>query len=339
MAPRPRRRLFWRVYAALVVSLLLVAVVGGTLGRIAMVARSTHHGVMMHSRPPAAVHMTLFLMVVGGAVGLAAYPVMSRLTRRLEALGEAVAAWRPDQQGHRAPVDGDDEITAVAVSFNRAAERAEALLAAHKTLLAHASHELRSPLARLRLASENYAADPKPERLTAITREIVELDGLVDEILLASRLDQSADAPADESVDCLALAAEEAARAGVSLADVDQDGGSFVVRGSPRLLRRMIRNLIDNAIKHGARPIEVVLRSGTGDLELCVSDHGAGVPEALRERVFDPFFRPSGHAEDGGSWGLGLSLVRQIAARHGGAARCAREGGVTRFCVRLPRAT
>ena len=99
----------------------------------------------------------------------------------------------------------------------------------------------------------------------------------------------------------------------------------------------MIRNLIDNALKHGASPVEVNLRGGPTELEICVSDHGRGVAEGLREQVFAPFFRPAGQGEEGGSWGLGLSLVRQIAERHGGVAICAREGGVTLFCVKLPR--
>ena len=337
-ATAPRRRLFWQVYATLVGSLLVLALAGGLLGRVVMVARSSRHGMLLHGgHPPAALHMALFLVALGGAVGLAAYPVMSRLTRRLEALRVTVAAWRPDQNHLRAPVEGDDEVADLALSFNRAAERAEALLAAHKTLLAHASHELRSPLARLRLATEIYLDAPSSERREAIGREILELDGLVDEILLASRLDHQEEATAtDQPVDCLALAAEEAARAGVLLAEVDVGAGAFLVRGSPRLLRRMIRNLIDNALKHGAPPVEVAVVRDSQAIVIRVTDRGPGVPASLREQVFAPFYRPTGQGEEGGSWGLGLSLVRQIAERHGGVARCERESGLTVFSVRLP---
>ena len=171
----------------------------------------------------------------------------------------------------------------------------------------------------MRVATEVYLADPDPRRLSAITREIVELDGLVDEILLASRLDHQAEPDADESVDCLALAAEEAARAGVALAEVNE-AGPFVVQGSTRLLRRLIRNLIDNALKHGARPVEVALRRGPDDLEICVSDHGSGVAEDLREHVFAPFFRPGGQGE--GARQLGVGPLPGAADR-----RASRRGG------------
>jgi signal transduction histidine kinase len=94
------------------------------------------------------------------------------------------------------------------------------------------------------------------------------------------------------------------------------------VRGDPRLLRRMIRNLLENAKLHGAPPIQVRLSRTGGSAELAVCDHGAGVPEVERERVFDPFYRRTGTKETAGA-GLGLALVRQIARRHGGDARCA----------------
>jgi signal transduction histidine kinase len=120
-------------------------------------------------------------------------------------------------------------------------------------------------------------------------------------------------------VDLLALAAEECAR----YEKVELDGAPAAVRGDPRLLRRMLRNLLENARRHGAPPIEVrVSRAGDG-VEISVCDHGAGVPEAERERVFDPFYR----AGSGQGSGLGLALVRQIARRHGGDVRCVPGSG------------
>jgi signal transduction histidine kinase len=108
-------------------------------------------------------------------------------------------------------------------------------------------------------------------------------------------------------VDLLALAAEEAARYGVEV-----EGTPLVMRGDPRLLRRMIRNLLENARRHGAPPIEVRVRSG----EIQVCDAGSGVPLSDRERIFEPFYRGARGS------GLGLSIVRQIARRHGGDVRC-----------------
>jgi signal transduction histidine kinase len=282
-------------------------------------------------------HGLLILLLVAMVVGALAYPLLAAVTRRLEHLRGAVEAWGEGRGDSRAAVDGKDEIAAVAAAFNTAADRAESLLAAHKALLAHASHELRSPLARLRMAAELFVAKPSAELQASINRDIDELDGLVDEILLASRLDHSVDLGETEAVDCLALAAEEASRAGVEMAAVTPGAGPFEVTGSPRLLRRLIRNLIENALKHGAPPVEIALgRVRAGHVLITVSDHGPGVPEAVRERVFEPFFRPEGASEAAGSWGLGLALVRQIALRHGGTVRCEVEGGLTRFIAELP---
>ncbi len=101
------------------------------------------------------------------------------------------------------------------------------------------------------------------------------------------------------------------------------------------MLRRLLRNLLENAARHGAPPITA--RVVPGGFE--VLDRGPGVPEALRERIFEPFFRPEGHAEGrDGSVGLGLHLCREIARHHGGSVRCEpREGGGTRFVVLLGR--
>jgi signal transduction histidine kinase len=283
-------------------------------------------------------HILTMLLLVAAAVGITAYPVVARLTRRLERLRASVDAWGEQSLATRADTGGDDEIASVAASFNRAADRVERLLGAHKALLAHASHELRSPLARLRVAVEMLAARPDPNMLPAIERDIAELDALVDEILLASRLDQTAP-PADEPVDCLALAAEEAARARAVLHHAE--GVAYEVRGQPRLLRRLIRNLLENAGKHGRPPVEIdldrMVEQGRAWIVIGVHDRGPGIPEAERARVFEPFYRPAGWAEAAGSWGLGLSIVRQIAQRQGGDVTCrARLGGGASFIVRLP---
>jgi signal transduction histidine kinase len=200
----------------------------------------------------------------------------------------------------RVKVEGKDEVARLAESFNAAAARIEALVGAHKSLLANASHELRTPLARIRMALE--LGKDKRE----VERDIAELDTLIDEVLLASRLDAISSLEQIEDVDLLALAAEEAARY-----DVEAQGTPVIVRGDARLLRRMIRNLLENARRHGSPPIEVQVENH----QLRVCDAGAGVPAAERERIFEPFYSKRGT-------GLGLALVRQIARRHGGEARC-----------------
>jgi signal transduction histidine kinase len=155
------------------------------------------------------------------------------------------------------------------------------------------------------------AADPQRKR--ELEKDIAELDQLIDEILLSSRLDAVMDLPQREEVDLLAVAAEEAAR-------YDQcsvTGESVVVLGDRALLRRMTRNLIENAARHGAPPIEVEVERQGSLAAMIVSDHGAGVAAGDHERVFTPFFRVAGNRQTSGT-GLGLTLVRQIARRHGG---------------------
>jgi signal transduction histidine kinase len=275
-----------------------------------LVARVPHG----HRRPGLGLFFTLALVAL--AVGVGAYPVVRRVTARLERLQAGVESLGAGDLGARVRVEGRDEVARLAESFNRAAARIEELVGAHKALLANTSHELRTPLARIRMAVELMKDSADPKRKRELEQDIAELDGLIDEILLASRLDAVKERDTDEEVDLLALASEECAR----YEEAELDGHSTIVRGDPRLLRRMIRNLLENARRHGAPPIEVrVLRAASG-AELRVCDHGPGIPEAERDGVFQPFHRFV-RAQGGVGVGLGLTLVRQIARRHGGDAQ------------------
>ena len=285
-----------------------------------------------------AVLLLLFVAVAAGA-----YPVVRRLTRRLEALRDGVERFGAGALSHRVDDGGRDEVAAVARSFNQAAERVETLLRSHQSLLANASHELRSPLARLKMAVSLMETAPpgQQDALRAeIHADIAELDALVEEVLLASRLDAR---PTIElhPVDLLALAAEEAARVGAELHAPDADGAAagtaFTVQGDERLLRRALRNLLENARRYGGDEVSLALEREGAELRAAVCDRGPGVPADMRERIFEPFFRLPGHAEQQGGVGLGLSLVRQIAQRHAGSVRCEpRDGGGSRFVLQLP---
>ncbi|MDQ0467186.1 HAMP domain-containing sensor histidine kinase [Labrys wisconsinensis] len=288
----------------------------------------------MHPPPrPPGLRILMLMAIVAGGVGVAAFPVTARLTRRLEDLRSGVAAWGEGAMHARVAETGSDEVAAVARTFNAAAARVEGLVAAQKALLANASHELRSPLARLRMAAEIFADRPGPAAREEIQRNLAEVDQLVDEILLASRLDHpDARIGRASSIDLLGLAAEEAARVDAALS-----GTPVEVMGDATLLRRLIRNLLENAVKHGAPPVEITAEQAPGGACLTVADRGRGIPEAERQRVFEPFYRPVGRSEAAGGWGLGLSLVRQIALAHGGRVRCEpRSGGGTLFVVDLP---
>ncbi len=260
----------------------------------------------------------LMLALIALAVGVGAYPVVRRVTRRLENLKSGVDALGAGELTARVTVEGNDEVAQLAGSFNRAAVRIEELFGAHKALLANASHELRTPLARIRMAVELMKENADALRKAELEQDIAELDALIGEILLASRLDAGKSLDAHEPVDLLALAAEECAR----YEEAELDGQPINVRGDPRLLRRMIRNLLENARRHGAPPIELRVAKAGDRAEIRVRDQGPGVPDAERERVFEPFYRRPGAREATGA-GLGLALVRQIARRHGGDATCA----------------
>jgi signal transduction histidine kinase len=257
----------------------------------------------------------LLLALAALAVGVGAYPVVRRVTRRLEKLKTSVEALGAGELSARVTVEGKDEVAQLAGSFNRAAARIEELLGAHKALLANASHELRTPLARIRMSIELMKESADPARKRDLERDIGELDVLIDEILLASRLDATQERAPLEPVDLLGLAAEECAR----YEEAELDGQPVTVQGDARLLRRLIRNLLENARRHGAPPIELRVSSTGGGAEVRVCDHGIGVPENEREKVFEPFYRRAGASEGAG---LGLALVRQIARRHGGDASC-----------------
>jgi signal transduction histidine kinase len=273
------------------------------------------------------------VLIVAGGAALAAYPIAGRLTKRLETLRSGVEQWGAGALTLRLEDQGDDEVAVVARAFNAAAGRVEEVLSSQKALLANASHELRSPLARLRIAIELWLDRHDPDVHAEILRNLAEVDQLVGEILLASRLGHEGQAIVPPTiVDLLGLAAEESAP---FEATVDGEA-SVEINGDPKLLRRLIRNLLENAATHGRPPIQVKVTRRESGARIIVSDHGEGIAPSERERVFEPFYRPPGRSESSGGWGLGLSLVRQIAERHGGAAYCeADPDGRSRFVVDL----
>ncbi len=293
------------------------------------------------------------LGLVGLAVALGTYPLIRRLTKRLESLQRGVEQWGQGDLATRVPVIGNDEVAFLAKRFNTAAERIEALVGSHKSLLANASHELRSPLTRIKMGLElmhGSQSEAALQRLKEeISRNINELDQLIAEILLASRLDSAqADVGSFETVDLTGLTAEECAKSGAELRVLSES--AIAVQGVPKLLRRLMRNLLENANRYSkvatkvdpSRPVILSLNIETlgqsKQVVLRVTDHGPGVPSELRERIFEPFYRVPGASEVDGGVGLGLALVKSIAQRHGGSVRCEGTGAQNGACfvVTLP---
>lgn len=271
----------------------------------------------------------VFLGAIALVVGLCAYPVVRGLTRRLERLQAGVETLGSGDLSARVHIKGRDEIAQLAGSFNRAAARIEELVGAHRMLLANASHELRTPLSRIRLGIELMQKRDDPKYRMDLERDIGELNTLVDEILLTSRLDATPQLHLEE-IDLLALAAEEAARQ----RDCEVDGVSVTFKGDARLLRRLVRNLLDNAERYGKPPVCVEVAREASCAVLTVRDQGSGIPLAERERVFTPFHRLD---TDSRGAGLGLALVRQIARAHGGEAQVVQHPkAASAFQVTLP---
>ncbi len=337
-----RQRLYLQIYLAIVGVLLFTVLAAGGTARLLRPSSIDYKAWHEEHPPPwkqdhdpelwAEWHraQAMTLAVLFAALAAGSYPLARRITRRLEQLQEGIEAFEGGELSARADVDGQDELAAVAASFNRAAMRVEALVAQERRMLASASHELRSPLARLRLALELLRDEQgaSAETLDAMALDIEELDGTVEDLLLAGRLASTHGTNGFADLDLLGLAAEEAARLGLEVA-----GEPTPLHGHARSWRRLVRNLLENAHKHGGADVSVSVTPAA----LVVEDRGPGVPPGDEARIFEPFYRPDDHREgaDGGV-GLGLFLVRQIAEHHGAAVRYeARDGGGSRFVVAL----
>ena len=210
-----------------------------------------------------------------------------------------------------------DEIALLAQTTNRTLDRLERAVGKHQRFVADAAHELRSPLAVLRARLE---IAPRQQLTKEALTDVDRIQRLAADLLLLARLDAD-EPPGTDEVDLGQVAAEEAARTRPR-PDVDvgmQIGPGVVVRGSGEELRRLVANLVDNAVRHATRMVVVRLMRSGDHAVLDVGDDGPGIPVDQREAVFDRFTRlDEARARDAGGSGLGLAIARDIAARHGG---------------------
>jgi len=206
------------------------------------------------------------------------------------------------------------EVGVLADAVNDMARRIERQLNDQRELLAAVSHEIRSPLARLRVLTELLRGTADSVTLDKVEREIIEVDDLIGKLLANSRLDFGT--LTLQTLEPGMLVARAIERAGVDPSVLRNDAPNLHIKGDPTLLDRALCNLLENAQKHGAGVESVQLSLIDGKLRITVFDRGPGFPKESLGRVFDAFYRGDGSS----SLGLGLALVERIARAHAGRA-------------------
>ncbi|MCZ4102962.1 HAMP domain-containing histidine kinase [Streptomyces sp. So13.3] len=281
------------------------------------------------------------LLLVGGGT---AWLLVGRALRPVEAMRRQVAEITSSELDRRVPeLPGTDELGRLARTMNAMLERLQQAGERQRQFVSDASHELRSPLAALKARTEVGLAHPAGTDWHVLARDVHRetdrLDRLVTELLLLSGTGAPQDPREVSEVDLDELVLLEAAaiRARGEV-EVDLSGLSAVrVRGRAGQLRAVVRNLLDNAERHTDSVVRVSLAADENGVELVVADDGPGVASEYRERVFDRFFRVQGARDrDSGGVGLGLAIVRDVAAAHGGRAWIADSPKGAEFHVRLP---
>jgi signal transduction histidine kinase len=261
----------------------------------------------------------LLVLVAGGATFVAA----GRALRPVEAIRARVAELTDRDLGQRVPVPAvRDEVGRLAETMNAMLARLQAGQAAQRQFVADASHELRSPLSTIVAALDLvHGRDERDAaRLAAMRADAERLARLVDDLLLLARADERGLSPRSDEVDLDELLYAEELRLR-STADVAVAVRVEAVRlvGDRSQLGRVVRNLVDNAVRHAGGSIRLGLRRDGGDAVLEVADDGPGIPAADRERVFDRFVRlDAGRARAVGGAGLGLAIVAEVVTAHGG---------------------
>jgi signal transduction histidine kinase len=288
----------------------------------------------------------LVLVLLAATVWLA----VGRPLRRIDDITSTVAAIDSSDLGRRVPETGvDDEVGRLATTMNRMLGRLEQSSQRQRAFVADASHDLQSPLTGLRAQLEVGLARPADVDVEEWARRLLatssEMELLVGDLLALAVEEETGEPPQLDLLDLDGLVLEEAARARPATeVTIDTTGVSAApVMGEAASLRRLVRNLLENAVRHASSEVRLSLSTASDHVVLDVVDDGPGVDDLDRDRVFDRFFRadparrPGARASGGGS-GLGLAIVHQVAERHGGRATLlpAATGGGAHFRVTLP---
>ena len=282
--------------------------------------------------------------ILVGFVALGAWILTGRAlapVTRIRAEVEDIEAARLDRR-LKVP-DTGDEIAHLASTMNHMLDRLDASARAQRRFVSDASHELRSPLAVIHQHAEVARLHPESMSVAELAEVVLaeggRLQDLVDALLLLARLEEGAQ-PVRQVVDLDDLALDEVHR--TRPGDIRLDGsaiGPARVHGDPRLLSQVLRNLVENAVRHARSRVAVSLSGDADKVKLIVDDDGHGIAPRDRPNVFDRFVRlDEARARDEGGAGLGLSIIREIVDAHGGTVIVgdSPDGGA-RFTVTLPR--
>jgi signal transduction histidine kinase len=296
------------------------------------------------------------LAAVLGAGGLAATAAGAafgvwasrRAVAPLEQVAAAATRIAGGELATRLPPTDDPDLVAIVASFNSMVDALAARIERDARFVGDVSHELRSPLTGVVTAVEVLAArrselSPRADQaLTLVEGELARFRQMLDDLLELARLDGAPPSERSAAVSMTALVRAVLAaggwEAGLLVADPDE---ATTVVGDKTGLERAVRNLLENADRHAGGPCAVHVRRCEGTVVVSVDDAGPGVPPAERERVFERFARgPRAARRSLPGAGLGLAIVAETAARHGGAAWCsAAPGGGARFSLSVPGAS
>lgn len=271
-----------------------------------------------HSRiGPRPIHAVLASLAGGTLLTLlAAWWLARRTTRPLQRLQQAVTSLGRGQTPERLPETGPREIAALSRRFNEMTKQVEDLLAARTVLLAGVSHDLRTPLARLRLAVEMLVKKPSAELAAQVERDIEAMDRLIGDVLTLAR---GFGHEAAQRVVLPDLLADLVRSTPGAAGHVQIEAAAITLEVPTGALRRILANLLENALRYGGgQPVTLQAVTGDGLCRIGVLDRGPGIPAAEQEAVFRPFYRldASRNVGTGGS-GLGLAIVRQLAVAQG----------------------
>jgi two-component system osmolarity sensor histidine kinase EnvZ len=283
---------------------------------------------------------TATAFVTWGAVGLAiailaTFFIMWRLTRPLEELARAAERLGKGETPPPVAEHGPGEVRALTRAFNQMTQDLQRSDRDRATFLAGISHDLRTPLARLRLDVEMLHDRVEPEVQRGMIADLADMNAIIDQFIDFTRAESAEPLAAVNLSELAKACAERAARAGAAVRCELADTPLLMMR--PLSMQRLIDNLLGNAAKHAGG--EIVLRTsfGSGEAALCVLDRGPGIPPALAERLKQPFTRRDESRTGSSGAGLGLAIANRIAALHGGRLELLpRDGGGLEARVTLP---